>query len=294
MARNIKARRKLADLYKRGVEVRFGEDGGHIAPFVDDDGNYIPITDDEVSVWVTPPSPLMREQALRDAQAARARASLAAKRNPESTEHLTALSFLSDMDDETLIDYVLMTDSEGRTNEAIRDVLAEDEWQDITSYQDAMRQFEEDKTPDDDPEYVALMEKDQRYGDQVSARSRELTDAAREVLHMLGRPEVERKALEKRSEIVGSQAFMAEYERQMLHYSCRDPEDRTQYFFESARDLHDQADAVQDVLKEALMPFISEGVEAKNSPGAASGSAPSDPLSKPETSESSTPTAVSA
>jgi hypothetical protein len=293
-SRNITARRKLSDLYAKGVEVRFGPEGGRVGPFADDDGKPIPVADDEVAVWVQPPSPLEREMSMRDAQAARARALLRAKRDSESEEHLTALVFLAEMDFPTLVDYVLITDQESRRNEAVRDVLGRDEWKDITAYQDALRRFEEDETPEDDPEHAAMLELDVKYGDQVSERQTELTDAARQVLEMLGRERVEQQALEKRSEIVGSQAFMHEYELQMTFYAVRDVRDHSQLFFESVKEWADQDDEIRSTVNIALTQFIGEAGEAKNSPGAASGSEQSEPPSKQETSEASIPEAANA
>jgi len=292
VARNIQARRKLSDLFARGVEVRFGsKDGepyGKVGPFEE------PPTPDEVAMWVTPPSPLQRDMSMRDAQAARARALLRTLKDQESEEHLTAMAFLADMDFPTLIDYTLMADTESRRNEAVRDVLEREEWKDFTSYQDAMRKLDEDKTPEDDPEYVALMDLDRKYGEQVSAREMELTSAARDVMQMLGRDRVERKALEMRKEILGSQAFLHEYELQMTYYSVRDIKDHNQLFFDSAREWAEQDDQIRDTVSTALRGFIQEASEAKNSPGAVSGSESSELPSKPEISEASIPATANA
>lgn len=299
MAKNIKARQKLSALYRKGVEVRFGPDGGRIAPggegtFKDSDGNPIPVGEDEVAMWVQPPSPLQREQALREGQAARARALVKAKRDEDSGEHLTVMAYLADMNHETLIDYVLLSEQDSRQSEATRDILAREEWKDVTAYQDALRQFEEKGTPEDDPEYAAMLELDQKFGDQVAERQKELTETARESLRLYSRADVERRAMEKRSEIVGSQAFMREYEKQMFFYAVRDIDEHNALFFESPDEAADQDERVQNTLQEALAPFISDGSEAKNSPGAVSGSDSSEPPNKPETSEASTPEDVSA
>jgi hypothetical protein len=288
VARNLQARRKLSALYKRGVEVRFGPDGGRIGPFDE------PATVDEVAVYVAPASPLQREQALRDAQAKRARALIATKREEESEEHLTSKAFVAEMSLATLTDYVLIADQEERRSEAIRDVLSRDEWNDIAALQDALRQFDEEDSDEGEPEYAAVLARDEEYGRQVNERDLSLTEAAREALNLLGRDELERRALEKRSELVGSQAFMQEYERQMTFYSVREVTDNNVLFFESAREFADQDDQIQLTIKQALSQFINEATEAKNLPGVVSGSESSAPPSEPEISEASTPEAVSA
>jgi hypothetical protein len=288
VARNLQARRKLSALYKRGVEVRFGPDGGRIGPFDE------PATVDEVAVYVAPASPLQREQALRDAQAKRARALIATKREEESEEHLTSKAFVAEMSLATLTDYVLIADQEERRSEAIRDVLSRDEWNDIAALQDALRQFDEEDSDEGEPEYAAVLARDEEYGRQVNERDLSLTEAAREALNLLGRDELERRALEKRSELVGSQAFMQEYERQMTFYSVREVTDNNVLFFESAREFADQDDQIQLTIKQALSQFINEATEAKHLPGVVSGSESSAPPSEPEISEASTPEAVSA
>lgn len=300
---NIKARRRLSDLYKRGVEVRFDGGPGRIAPkgegpFVDDDGKPIPLKPGEVQMWVQSPSPLQREMAMRDGQASRARALIRAKRDENSEEHLTIMAFLAEMTDETLIDYVLVQNQRERRDEAMREVLAGDEWSEMSSYQDALRQFEEDERSEeeleDDPEYQALMELDAKFGEQVRIRESELVDAERQSLEMRPRGDVERKALEKRAEIVGTQAFMAEYERQMLFYSVRDFDDQGVLFYESARQLAEEPDVVRQTIQDAMVPFISDAAEAKNLQGVVSGSDSSELPNAPETSAPSTPEAATA
>jgi len=298
---NIKARRRLSDLYKVGVEVRFGRDPdgkpiGKIADtgegyFVDGDGKRPPLAEDEVAMWICPPSPLQRDMAQRDAQAARARALVKTKRDENSEEHLTTLAFLSDMSDETLVDYVLLSDTDTRRNDATREVLAEEEWGDLTALQDAMRQFEEMEPEEllDNPEYDAIMELDTKFGDQVRKREEELQNAYRDVLKMAGRASTEKKAINKRADLVGSQAFMVEYEKQMLFYSIRDIDDQGSCFFESARECAEQPDDVRQLIQDALLPFVQDAGEAKNSLGVVSGSDSSEPPSEPETSEASTP-----
>jgi hypothetical protein len=288
-SRNIKARKKLSELFKRGVEIRFDVDGGHIGPFKDDDGKDLPATDDQVAMWVQAPSPYQREMALRDAQAARARALLRAKRDDDSEESLTSRVFLSEMTDETLKEYVLLMDQETRRNDAIREVLAKDEWADFPALQDGFRRMEEvDGDPEDD-EWKDLIAADKRYGQQVSEREAELMDAARDSLGYSGREALEKRAMEKRSEIVGSQAFMAEYEKQMLFYSIRDMENTANLFFDTVEEWNEQPDEIREVVVEALSEFIGEATEAKNLPGVVSGSDSSALPSEQETSEASTP-----
>lgn len=287
---NIKARRKLSELYAVGVEARFDADGGRVGPFVDADGEPIPIGEHEVAVWVQPPSPLQREQASRSASASRAKAMLRARRDKESEEYLQQQAFTSEMSDETLVEYLVASGVEDRRQEALRDVMAQDEWEDLPAMQDAMTGYQElSEPPTDDPEYDALMEADSRFGDQVAKRERELMDAEREAYSMWSRESLEKKAADQRAEMVGSRAFVTEFERQMQFYAVREASDHGVLFFESARELADSAEEVRATVIEALSKFVTEAVEAKKAHTGRPGSESLELPDTQETSESSTP-----
>lgn len=290
MATNIKARRRLEDLFKVGVEIRFGKGPddrpqGKVGPFEDE------CPPEEIPMWITPPNPLQREAALREANAKRARALVKAKRDHDSEEHLTILAFIADMEYETLVDYVLLGNASNRRTEAEREILALDEWKDMLAYQDAMRQFTEMDPAEleGNEEWEALLALDDKYGDQLEKRERELAEAERSVLRMLDREKLEAKALDRRAELIGSQAFMDEYERQNAFYSIRDPENHGNLYYESVDELYASDPRIMQTVNEAMEPFLREQVEAKNSSGAADSSESSPLPSEPETSAVSTP-----
>lgn len=302
---NIKQRRALSDLFEEGVEVRFGKDPetgkpkGDIGPFLDSQGNRKPCPEGWINLFVRPADPVQREMAMREANAKRARALVKAKRDEDSEEYLTIMAFITDMDDTTLVDYVLIGDTGKRRADAEREILAMDEWKEMDAYQDAMRQFAElePEQLENNEEWEALLELDKKFGDQILARETELSEAQRDVLSMMcrnNRDQLERKALERRAELVGTQAFINEYELQMLFYSLRDFEDTSQLFFENANELAQQHQTFRDTVSEALLPFISEAAEAKNLLGVASGSDLSELPSEPVTSDLSIPEDVSA
>lgn len=291
----IKARRRLSELFKTGVEIRFGGRYGligMIAPggdgeFRTEDGALDPLQPGEVAMWVQPPSPLHRDMALRDANAARSRAQLAA-RDEDSAEYLAAREFIESMAEETLYDYILIADVDKRQQEAIREILAEEEWADITELQDSLRVFEEEERDEDDPEVVLVRKRQDDLQRQVAEREKELWEAAHDVMRMRGLEAAQKQGIERHVDLLTSRAFMTEYERQMTFYAVRDPDDHGVIFFESARDLAAQSDEVLMLIQTALTPFIQDGAEAKNSPRAESGSDSSVPPSKPATTAAST------
>lgn len=301
---NISKRRRLSELYAKGVFARFNETGSGAfhANRTDEDGRPLQIEsvgnedfvlgDDDVVIWVQPPSPLQREQALREAQAARSRALLGARRNEDSPDAANTRAFVANMGRETLIDYVLSADEQERRERAQRDVLGEDEWKDFAALQDAMRQWDEAGNPRTE-EWEPLIERDVEFGRQVSNATKYLREVDRESLSMMPREELEKRAFEKRVELLGSQAFVQEYERQMIFYAARDDEDTAELFFEDVDDLMSQDDIVQATLSDTLASFIEDPAEAKNSQRAEPGSEPSEPPVEQETSEASTPETVS-
>jgi hypothetical protein len=285
----IDKRKRLEALFERGDYVRFNADANGI-PVV----NPEPPSEDDMRVWVGPPTPLQREMAVREAQASRARAMLSARGKEGSQDWLTVNGFIQGLSMDALLDYVLDLDDTERVQEARRDVLKEDEWDDFNSLRDSMRQFEEAGSPYDDPEWQGLLERDVAFGDQVTARAAELRAAAREGYSMMPRVEVEKKALDKRIDQTGAAAFMSNYEEWMLFYACRDDEDHSILFFDTVSEMKSQPEMVQEALANRLALFIAESSEAKNSQGAVSGSASSAPSDAAATSEPSTPEASTA
>lgn len=299
---NIQKRRRLSELYARGVEAHFNPDG--CASFdpketVEDEGgksvykilagdeDFVP-TDDDIVVWVTPPSPLQREQAMREAQAARSRALLAARRDEASADAANTRAFVANMGYETLIDYVLSADEQERRERAQREVLSREEWKDFSQLQDAMRQWDEAGNPRTE-EWQPLLDKDIEFGQQVNKEVKYYREADREALAMMPREEIEKRAFEKRIELIGSQAFVQEYERQMVFYAARDDEDKALLFFEDVEDFMSQDERVHELLSDTLATFIEDPAEAKNSQRAAPGSEPSELPAEEGTSEPSTP-----
>lgn len=262
---SIAARKKLGALYAKGIYVRFGEDGPRYGEekngsFPEDDV----LGEDEIEIWVAPPNPHQREMAMREAQASRARSLLRVKNDENSEEYLTTKAYLADMEVDTLIQYLVIATSDERSSAAIREVLALDEWENIDELRDAMAQYEESGADPSDEEYASLLAADYRYGKQVGEVEARLAEEERISLEVLGRDELEKRAMERRSEIVGSQAFIYEYERQMKFYSVREPGNHNTLFFDSAKELTEQEDVIQEAIAVALGKFIKDGSEAKN------------------------------
>ena len=307
--RNIEKRRKLSELYAKGQEVRFSQDGVVNSPVDERDGRhltkdewlqregnpdadtsqYLWPSNDDVIVWVTPPSPLQREEVVRAAQSARARIVLLAKKeNDDSYESLLSSSFVEEMETENLIDYVLEGEMQEFRPRAMREVLGRKEWEDFSALQDSMREWEELGQPEG-PEWDALIERDEEYGKQIQSRMKEMLDDTRDALKLLPDAELRKRAKKRHQDAVGNQSFMEAYERNMLFFACRDDENKKELFFESIQELMSQEEFVQVALANTLAKHISDPKQAKNSPRVAPGSQQSVLPAEQETSEASTP-----
>lgn len=286
----IEKRRKLDELYVTGVEVRFDKDGAEVGPFEDeaDDGT--------VTIWVQPCNPLQREQAIRSAQAARSRALLNARRDEDSPDHVNTEAYLEGLSSKEIIEELIDYSQSENQRSAVREVLAREEWEDIRSLQDSIREWEEAGRPDpeEDEQWAGLVERDKEYGKQVFEELKRIEEELRESYQLFSRGELMERARDKRLDLIGSQAFIDAYEVNMLFYSCRDDENHDLLFFDDIDDLKSAPEQVRSACSKALNQFISEVDEAKNSPRVDPGSEPSDLPEKEETSDSSIPEEVNA
>lgn len=276
---NIEKRRRLSELYSDGGEVRFNKNGVV--------GEENPETDLDVIIWVQPPDPLQREEAVRAGQAARARALLAVK-DITTDQGLEAHGFVDELTREQVTDYIINGESRDFRSRAIRDVLADKEWEDFTALQDSLREWEELGEPEG-PDWDALLKRDKEYGEAVRTRVQEILDDTREGLKLLEEEELRKRARKQYADAMGNQAFMQAYEVNMLFFSCRDDEDHDLLFFEDTQELQRQPEFVQIALANKLSEYIKDPAEAKNSPRVVPSSPQSEPPAAQETSEASTP-----
>lgn len=271
---HIQKRRKLSELFERGGDVRFNEDGVNTGD----------PTPNDIVVYVRPPNPFERDMAIRDATARRARAILVAKNDPDSDDEIIASkAAIVEMSNDELIEYLVANQDNDLTAEAQRRVLDKSEWEDFEAFRDSVRQWEEAGYPEGE-EWEAVERRDAIFGAQVAEELANLQEASREALNMLGRDQLEHKALEIRVDTLGNQAFMRAYQEQMLFYSCRDGDDHSLYFFENAKELLTMPEEVQKALADKLGSFINNPVDAKNSSRADRSSDLSVPPAEQETS----------
>lgn len=254
----LQKRKKLEALFDRGGYVRFNRDADG-RPLINPEPS-----DTDMLIWVGPPSPFQREMAVREAQAHRARVMLEARDDADSAAWVTIRSFIRSLNIDGLVDYILELDDQDFYTQARRDILQQKEWEDVNALRDAIRQYEEAGSPQGDPEWEPVLQRDREFTRQVIERAEELRDDARAGYLHMPRAELETKASEKRVEQAGSAAFMTSYEEWMMFYACRDDEDHSELYFESKDDVKKLPLTVQGALAEKLGEFIADAGEAKN------------------------------
>jgi predicted RNA-binding protein YlxR (DUF448 family) len=255
-ATNIKARRRLHDLFERGKLVRFN---------VTEDGDMILDGDEQETdekIWICPPSQMQREQALREAQATRARESLRIQ-DPESDEYKVAKDWVEDQERKSLEEYVLSLGDADRRQAAIRLVLSGDDWKEFDALTDAMRQWEEAGNPDTE-EWAPLIAKDKAFGEQLDEAFKSVLESDKEAIGLISTDELQKRSLKRRKEILTTQAFVDVYEKYMTYFSCRDADDHRTLYFGSPEELYELPEEVLDVLRGSMAEFIQEATEAKN------------------------------
>lgn len=285
----IEKRKRLDALFDRGAYIYFTSDPdtGLIVIHKEDEAE-----ESDLRIWMRPASPLQREMVVREAQASRARVTVASK-DTDSNEWITVKGFCAGLTMDGLVEYTIDLDENARLSEARREILKEPEWEDFNALRDSMRQFEEAGSPIDDPDWAPLLKRDQAFGAQVTEKASDLRRAAWEAMKLWPRPELEKKAFDKRVEQAGTSAFMDTYESWMLFYACRDDDDHSVLYFDDVKDMRSSPQELQDALNLRLAQFITDAAEAKNSQGAAPSLVSSVPSDAPEISESSTPEASS-
>jgi len=254
-ATRIERRKKLSQLFERGRYIHFSEDG-----------KVVPAEEGQWSerVWIASPNPLQRDSAMREGAAARARVELDSRDATDSPEWLAVRAFVSALDKVNLIEFLLNSKAGDRLNEARRDVLREDEWDNFNQLRDAMRQFEESGAERDDPEWASLIERDIEFARQVTDRADQIRVTAQEAYELMPSAELEKEAIALRVDNAGASAFVVAYENWMMYYSVREPEDHDTLMFDEVTEFQSMPRVFQNAVANVLSEFIDESSEAKN------------------------------
>lgn len=281
-------RRRLNDLYARGVEVTL------------DDG-----TDQPVTIWLQKLSPIDRDTALRRGNAAQARFMIEA--DDESSETFQAMyANIREMgeDRDSLVGFLIAEDlTKYRESVASERGMDEETWAKEGYLQGLMDAWlGDDDNPGlaavqaedpEDPEAKRVMGEITRFENEIQ----ELVTAERErlVKDWVDVPDdaIWRKSTHKMLELRGHERFNTEYERQVLFFAVRDPEAHAQRYFSTVSEVDDLDETVHAVLQQRYANLIVGPMEGKSLPASQDSSNSSGPSPEVEVSAASGPEAAS-
>lgn len=278
MAVGVRApkKRRLGDLYKAGEA------------FSLDDGS-----DDPVEVYMRRPNPYELEEALKDGNAARARAVIR-MRKEGTTENEQIEGQLWDIGDiAELAKYVVAERSQELYSRAHAKVSADEKYSEDSVLESSLENLEKwaETTPaegdDDYEDYRNTLEYIEGFNKEVEEQYEAFrNDELGKALHEGDLEEKVRRILIDRASGI---EFLREYRVSCVYFSAREPDDKTKKYFSARQEVKELP---YEVLSQLIIWYdeIDMGrEEVKNLQGAAPSSPESAPSDSPETSELSGP-----
>lgn len=252
-------RRRLSDLYVRGVEVVFDDDNGP-----------------PVTVWLQKLNPIDRESCLRRAHAARARAMV----ESDNEDSELYQSFYGQIrlvsDDKTLIG-LIVAEEVARYRQRVEAELATDEetWGKDRYLQGLVDAWLGDagsgglaavRVEDpDDPEVQRVSAELDRFEDEVIKLVKAEDERLTEEWRAAPKDELWKRATRRMIELRANEAFAAEFERQQLFFSVRDPDDHSKRYFGTLQEFDDLDENVRKKLSEEYGTMTVDSIEGKDS-----------------------------
>ena len=234
----------------------------------------------EVPVWLRRPNPLDQQDAQRKGRAARARTKLRMSKGDELLaleQEVTALS------KEQLVDQLISFSNSEFDSTAQNDVLynkkvgsdwseeGEDlhavtsayqaRWMEIVELNEEREKEEVPVVaPESDEELQRLQGVIDEFEKQVRQQVVDLIEDEKKELLTFKRSDLDKKLVSKNIDVEADLDFYQEYQLAMLFYSCRDPENKTEPYFASPREILEYPQMVRTQLSTAY-EAMEMGVE---------------------------------
>lgn len=265
-------KRRLQDLYVVGQELTIDDGKGPVV------------------VWLQKLNPVENEDALRRANAMRARM-LISRNNEDSEEFQVALGEAFDYGNrENLVDYLIENDvAEVRLSRTAEEE-AKDKWS-----KDGYLQGLRDAwvgTPDapglkdvyvenkDDPEASRVFGELKKFDNTVEAEIAGEKDRLRRDYEGMAEDDLRRKVAVRFVESRADAAWFREYARAEVYYATREPDKHKQRYFETRREVDELETAVLLSLQKAYAALKVDPLEGKDS-GETEDSSPSSESPEP-------------
>lgn len=273
--------RRLTDLYVVGKEVKV--DDGH---------------GDVVVVWMQKLNPVQHEDAMRKANARRARC-LAMKRNPDSPDHQAVMSQVYDLDIDSLIDYLVVPEIQKYQMAREEELAAEDEWSNDNYLQGLRddwnisleRAYAENP---DDPEAKRVKDELTRFSEAIHKASEGHEESLRKQFAARPVEELQDKVANQFIEMQADMEWMREFHRFELFYAVRDPLHHKKQYFENLEELDLLSSEVLELLNTEYRGLSVDVTEGKGSQATDASSPSSEPPAKEEAAVSSGPEGATA
>lgn len=266
--------RRLTDLYVKGKEVLIS------------DGKTEPIP-----VWVQKLNPVLQEEALRRANAARARL-LTKKKMPDTHEYQSIRNDVLGKDPEELIDF-LVADLVGQRTPAIEaEMASEEEWSEnsyLQGLRDAWNNEMRDRfhTDNTDEEALQTWTELKRFSDLVSDRLKSEADSYRRDFEGKSDEDLVELVFDKTFQAAGDMAWVHEYRRCEVYLGVRDAENHRERYFENRDEVDELEQETLVTLVAAYHDLNVDVTEGKDSEGTPPSSPSSEQSAKVETANSS-------
>lgn len=264
--------RRLADLYVLGRDLTF------------DDGQGEPIT-----VYLRKMSPVDQENAMRRANAARAR-QVSAYRKKESDDFADLLSQAMDMGGkEQLVEFLIAAKLVSYRNAREAELADDDEWSKegyLQGLYDAWKGGLDRTyalTPEDE-EAKRVFDEIKRFTDQVDEHVEEHRRHLSSVYEAYSTADLQENVADELAVMAGDTAWIREFRRTEIWLSTRLPEDHRKLYFESREEVDELPFQVYNRLVEELRQLNVEPMEGKGLPPTDASLQPSEPSEAAETS----------
>jgi hypothetical protein len=249
------SRRRLSDLYIRGVELALNDDEG----------------DDPIVVWVSKLTPLQREQAGAEANKERAKALLlknAPDMDAERIARVDQLELVGLDSRESRINFIVMPELQRLEKSISEEIAGRDEWSKdnyLVSLQDSWNDSLHSKY-DEDPEdvdakrvFAELMRYTEAVNKKVSAGRRGLVKE----YESASEAEVLKKALDRAIEVEADTRWYHEFKRWIVYFAVRLPESHKDLYFESKVEVDELDQRIFDRIFDTYESISVDPVEGK-------------------------------
>lgn len=275
---DVKNRRRLTDLYKRGTKLTVDDGEGQA-----------------VEVYLRKLSPTESESAFRRANAVRARILAMSRDDPDADYYQSIRAEVLDMEKEKLVMYAT-ADVINRQRPAIEARVAEENgWMEdgyLQGLYDAAQSddFLERQTAEEpDPDVARVLDEMSRYIAECETEIENEREVVTSQFEAKSLPDLQDHVLDLMVKLQADIAWLHENRKAEIQFAVRIPDKKNEYYFTKRAEVDDLDEKVLQQLIEAYQELLVEPSEGKDSGPVAASSPSVESPSEAETVEVSGP-----